>query len=255
MGVINIKVTIDKAGNVVGTTVNGAASGGGQNAATASAGRQTGGSDSMDYQRQRANDQLFGMAGRAMGFGGKMFDNFANPFLSGGEQMSRTAIEAARASAAAIPNANAIGLIQGAKAAPTPQIAASMIEDARRWEKAGEVLGAAAAKGVEASLQKLMTVSGQANATVGGISAQYASAGVKLSDQQIDNMLKIETERQKRIYEAQARVAARSGNVSSDVVQDVQSGMQDAYEWARKQAESNKRGNIQAGGAGIHMGR
>lgn len=247
-------MTIDKAGNVVQTSVNGASSGG-QNASAASAGRQTGGSDSLDYQRQRANDQMFGLAGKAGALGGRMFDTYSNPFLSGGEQTARASIEAARAAAAALPNAASLAAAQSAKGQITPGMAAGMIEDSRKFEKAGEIVGSAAAKVMEVAMQKLSTVAGQANQTVGGIAAQYASAGVKLSDQQIDSMLKMETARQTRIYDAQSRVASRSGNISADLVNEVQSSMQDAMDQSRKMGQAAKLGNAQAGGLGIVANR
>lgn len=237
--VIKIVIGRDGVGRVAG-------GGGGGNAASASEARESrargggsgGGGGYSALASQFSGEPKYGGSGSGVPFfldptntiGSAVrrgLDAAQNPFLSGGERNAQLQVQLARASAY-----TPFGAASTALAAMPGMSGAS-----EKAEQIGRAVADAVATVLERRLMQQSMVSGAANQAVGGVAQQYAAAGVNLSDDVIDRLLKQTEAVENRKFEAQVRVANRSGKIHPEFqnseamaaqVQGIQRSMGDA---------------------------
>jgi len=131
----------------------------------------------------------------------------------------------------------------------------------------GRELATAIAEAVAASMDKVLRraaeTSQQAVGRVGGVVEQFARAGLEgqIGDDQIKKLLDRQQAAEERAFDARARVAALSGNVSASAINEAQKmlgglagpalnvqGVRQAFDEARRQAEQAARGERAIGG-------
>lgn len=151
-----------------------------------------------------------------------------DPRMSGAQQQATLASQGARATSYATTKA---GLTASAMAATGGASALSPAAEAN-IERISEAVGNAIGAAVEKAMERRTQTQAAATSTVQGVAARYAAAGQSdlLDDSTIKRLLARETSRQERMYDAQTRVAALSGNVSANAVGDAQKGIGNMFD-------------------------